>query len=50
MDVGLKNGQPESDVSCRQDGELVAALVFEPSRDSFQQRRSVSFAVKGEET
>lgn len=93
MDVGPKNGQPESDVSCRQDGELMAAFVssqaiagfipvpegtmvvhqsrvstdqvagftssmkkgigrsvmakqlteiFERSRDSFQQRRSVS--------
>ena len=41
MDVGPKNGQFESDVSCRQDGELMAALIFERSRDSFQQRRSV---------
>jgi len=85
MDVGPKHRQPESDVSCRQDGELMAALIscrssrwhrrpvalrstdqvagftssmkkgirrgvmatqltdiFERSRDSFQQRRSVS--------
>jgi hypothetical protein len=42
MDVGLKNAQPEADVSCRQDGGLMAAFIFERSRDSFQQRRSVS--------
>ena len=29
MDVGPKDGQPGSDVSCRQDGELMAASTFE---------------------
>ncbi len=27
MDVGPKNGQSESDVSCRQDGKLMAASI-----------------------